>query len=65
MTAKVISLCDFRRNRGEEKRSRSVNVLGLPSKEFCDKTFERSLKPSDFHKSLLSAYDPDLDLDED
>jgi hypothetical protein len=52
MTAKVISLCDYRKSRDEEKRSRRGNVPDF-------------LRPSDFHKSLLSAYDPDLDLDTD
>ena len=66
MTAKVISLCEYRRSREEEKRSRNANVLGLPSKEFCDKTYERSFTPEDFHTSLLSAYHPNIiELDED
>jgi hypothetical protein len=29
MTAKVISLCDYRRNREDEKRSKSGNVLDI------------------------------------
>jgi hypothetical protein len=39
MTAKVISLCDFRRNREEGKRLRSESGPGIPSQEFCDKTY--------------------------
>jgi len=30
MTAKVISLCEYRRSREEEKRLKRGNVLGLP-----------------------------------
>lgn len=30
MTAKVISLCDYRKSRDAEKRSRSVRGLGFP-----------------------------------
>ena len=30
MTAKVISLCDYRRNRDAEKRSKNVRGLGFP-----------------------------------
>jgi len=52
MTAKVISLCDYRRSREEEKRSKRGSVPDI-------------LKPAEFHRSLLSAYDPDLDLDDD
>jgi hypothetical protein len=65
MTAKVISLCDYRKSRDEGKRLRSESGPGIPSQEFCDKTFERSLGPADFHKSLLSAYEPYFDLDPD
>jgi hypothetical protein len=55
MTAKVISLCDYRKSRDEEKRSRRENGLGL-------------LRPTEFPVSTLRClipYDPDLDLDTD
>jgi hypothetical protein len=39
MTAKVISLCDFRRSRDEERKLKSANVPGLPSQEFCDREY--------------------------
>jgi hypothetical protein len=31
MTAKVISLCDYRKSKDAEKRSRNVRGLGFPS----------------------------------
>ena len=34
MTVKVISLCDYRRSREEERKSRSGNVLGIHRPNF-------------------------------
>jgi hypothetical protein len=56
MTAKVISLCEYRKSREEEKRSRRESGLGL-------------LRPTKFESLPLLPpdyfLDPDLDLDED
>jgi hypothetical protein len=52
MTAKVISLCDYRRSKDEEKRSRRENGHGF-------------LNPEDFPVLPLIPYDPDFYLDTD
>jgi hypothetical protein len=65
MTAKVISLCDYRRSRDEGKRLRRGNVPGLPSKEFCDKRYDGVEEDEILDMLNDIAYDPYFDLDPD
>jgi hypothetical protein len=54
MTAKVISLCDFRRSKGAEKKLRRGRELGLPDFEMEEESVEKMIE-----------FDPLFELDPD